>query len=129
MVKPGPAGQTAIRLIICNACSTDDPFLCPVRFRRTYMRMHLEKSHGVDLRSAKLVRSIRESRSIVAEWVTADEPDQARVLLTEFDVDMPAALSSIESSTGSAPESSENQWTRETLSSLYSVREGDGATF
>ncbi len=102
-----------MRLIVCGLCETEEPFLCPVRFRRTYMQLHLQKSHGFDVKQLRIVRREKRQKNLVAEWSAELNGDQATVL-SEVEVSLEAASDRL-------------AWSAAAMQSVYREREGVGA--
>ena len=133
-----------MRLFACGLCSSDEPFVCTSRFRRTYMRLHLEKGHGVAVETLKFSRKKTAADSLRITWV-ADVNDKPTDVLIEFQIEttsfstvrpepdklQTAANSpSVDSrnpvnSTNQTPES----WTPSAMQDLYRTREGASAGF
>ena len=84
-----------MRLIVCRICGDDVSFVCPVRFRRTYMRSHVERAHSLSADGTKLARERRFSDAGVVEWYTLIDGTRTNVF-TEFEVTVPPRLRSSE---------------------------------
>jgi hypothetical protein len=74
--------EGTMRLLICRLCTDNEPFACPLRFRRTYMELHLEKAHGLKLESGVLLRT-HEAPSGPVLW-RSGEGREAKLILEEL---------------------------------------------
>lgn len=123
-----------IKLFACALCESDGPFCVSSGFRRTYMRIHLEKAHGMAVEALKLSRrsAVGENGMEPVVW-SAQIEGRSRDLLIEFEATRPERLSEA-GSPGGGPEASsearnevekpESPWTAEAVSSLYKDRAG-----
>lgn len=114
-----------MRLIVCRLCTGDDPFACPVKFRRTYMQLHLEKSHAVVARGQKILRTQSQQTGAVADWVAVKDGSR-RLVLTELEIDVGSSRQEpVENSSGGMkPGTAPEPWSASAMRGLYRSREG-----
>lgn len=82
-----------MRLIVCCLCTDADPFLCPFKFRRSYMLLHLEKAHDLPVKDMEFVRQMGSNKQGavwmgVASGVASQILVEAEFSLIEARVDM-----------------------------------------
>ncbi len=118
-----------MRLIVCSLCTGDDPFACPVKFRRTYMQLHLEKSHSLVAKEHRILRIESKAQEFTAEWMTVTGESQKRILV-ELEFDLPYRQESSHQSGQTAiadssdPDDESAKWSATAMQSLYRNREG-----
>ena len=125
-----------MHLIICRLCEGAEPFVCPARFRRTYMKLHLQKSHGIVAGDLKMMRRAVVQGSSHVDW-TSVVSGSSTCVLTELELDVPQiAVSkglnqetpSSEGSPDDSPRSgSSRDWNDAALKDVYRDRQGSGS--
>lgn len=116
-----------MRLIVCMLCTDDDPFACPTKFRRTYMQLHLEKSHSVVARDLKIVRAESKQVGVIAEWLSVTGASRSSIL-KEIEVALDREAESLgdgrTASAISGQKSNSENWSPQAMQGLYRNREG-----
>jgi hypothetical protein len=77
-----------MRLLVCRLCEDGEPFACPFKFRRTYMFMHLEKSHGLKPAELAFTRTDPPAPGGPTLWM-AGRGRESKPALEEVTIPMP----------------------------------------
>lgn len=116
-----------MRLIMCRLCSGEDPFACPIKFRRTYMQLHLEKSHGVVAKELKISRVESRREGLVAEWVSVMDGLRTGILV-ELEVDVGSGAKPVSTNERApvegGPGDKRVNWSSDAMRELYRGIEG-----
>jgi len=71
-----------MRLLVCKLCEDGEPFACPFKFRRTYMFLHLEKSHGMSPAGLAFTKSEHATPDGRTIWM-AERGAESKAVLDE----------------------------------------------
>ena len=82
-----------MRLLICKLCLEGEPFACPFKFRRSYMFMHLEKTHGLEPARVIFTKSEPTAPGGPALWMAGRD---TRPMFEEIEVPLPGTRRSSE---------------------------------
>lgn len=118
-----------MRFLVCCLCTDDEPFVCPFRFRRSYMLLHLEKAHNLAVDNLQFVRRVDPADQRVV-WMAVHNREASRTL-TEVEVSLDGEARHAKAQVVNSDRVARDQqqvhqssWTPAALQSLYRDRGG-----
>ena len=104
-----------MRLIVCCLCTDEEPFVCPFKFRRSYMTVHLGRAHKLSVKDLNLARRATDNGES-ATWLAVSGNSSKQVLReVEFGLSSERKAST---ATAQSP-----AWTPAAMQQLYRERD------